>query len=414
MIKNPFKEFFGGFEKSRTSGTYIDFAASTPVDSRVLARMEPFFTEMFANPSNRLHSLGEAVDSELNLCRSSVADLLHMSSNGITFLSSATEAINLFIRGLAQAESLKWQNHFHAKRNVLAYLASEHSAVRETILSVCQHNPEFEALCIPVNHKGIAKIQSALTEEKANKILLLCAMDINNETGVYQQELPNIFSWCEMHGIKLFVDSSQGFSRCEDFKNQGGKYSHAYCINSSKIYGPKGCALLVVKPQTPRIKLFPQLTGGGQEFGMRSSTQNIPAIVGFTEAALLHENERNLRFKYIQLLEETFLKEIHKYPNAQVLSHGHGIISVCFKNCNAMKLIEDTRTICVSAGSACKTLQATASEVLLAYGFDVETALSTIRVSFGIPNTQQDAVFAAKTLSENAKVLAHSSATFSL
>jgi cysteine desulfurase len=403
--QSPFEAFFPDFNFLRSEGVYADFASSTPVDSRVLERILPFFTSNFANPANRLHSFGSKAEFSLTECRELIGNLFNLNSQGVVFTSSATESINLFIRGVVETERQKWLAPGIAQRNLLAYGATEHSAVKETIFDICKLYPEFRSVELPVLPDGQLNIAQA-NKLLSSQTLVACVQDINNETGIFQSNLPSLFELCNHLGIILFTDASQGFPRSLNFVSQTVQNCHAFCINSSKVYGPKGASALCIKEKKPKVKLHAQITGGGQEFGIRSSTQNLPAIVGMAYAAKLQIESQTERHTHLNALLQAFLSELSNHSHAKILAASNGIASVAFENCNGMKLIEECENICVSVGSACRTMQATASAVLLAQGFDTATALAAIRVSFGLPNSIQDAVLCAQTLALKAKLLA--------
>ena len=157
------------------------------------------------------------------------------------------------------------------------------------------------------------------------------------------------------------------------------------------------------------------MTGGGHEFDLRSSTPNIAAILGFTHACLNQQQEASERIKYYEFLENAFCEELNKHIQVKYYASKKqkvaGILTISFQGVNAMKLLEETRTVCASVGSACKTLQATASHVLVAMGIELENTLASFRVSFGLTNSEQEVREAAKRLAQTAHQLREKSAT---
>ena len=383
---------------------YLDYAAATPVRKACLTQMLPYFQLDFANPANRLHSPGERAQNALELARSQIAEVFGLASEEVVFTGSATEANNLLIRGL-------W-THPLRKRSKILMGATEHSCVAAT----CERLRELSGAQVETLRVGN---DGQVLESEILKIdhntLLVCTMDVNNETGVIQSQLAAISKKCQEVGAHLHIDGVQGFARHDLEKGPSGWNSAV--ISGAKIYGPKGAAALLLRKQKPRIRLEALVTGGGQESGLRSGTQNLPAIVGLAEACKwTQRNKTHLKAHFLQL-EVKFLEELRSQSQVPFRLLGHetqrapGILSLCFEKVNGMKLAEEAKGICLSVGSACRTLQATASPVLLAMGLDLEEALATVRVSFGAPNTVQESLEAARLLAKAARDVRNLSAT---
>ncbi len=385
---------------------YLDTASSTPVDARVLEKMEPFCLRYFGNSSNFLHPYGEISKTALEASRSLLASLFSVHPEEIYFTSSATESNNLFLRGLVE--------HPLQKRKKIVIAATEHSSISSTAKALREHIGDklgFTFAELPVLPNGQIDLHAAESLIDS-QTLCVCVMDVNNETGIVHTTLPQIQALARKHGALLHVDCAQGFARHALFA-QGVDFDSA-CVSSSKIYGPKGAAALILKKRRPRILLEPQITGGAQENGLRASSVNVAAIVGFAHACLLQRQECEQRLAYYAQLEEAFMAEMKKNIDAcfygQDTTKIKGILSLSIPNVNAMKLLEMTPSVCASVGSACKTLQARASHVLMAMGVELEQALSSFRVSFGLCNTPEEAVQAARLLAENAHQLRNTSA----
>lgn len=391
---------FGGV--SLPSGTiYLDYAASTPLRVSVLEKMKPWLLSYVGNSANRLHPMGEMSEHCLAQCREDLANLLTVKSDEIIFTSSATESNNLALRGLFSLPS--------RKRNKLVIGATEHSSVYTTA-QVMADNLGLSLAILPVDEYGHVRMNEAAKIIDDNT-LLVSLMDVNNETGVIQKELKAVCELAHSAGAYFHVDAVQGFAR-HGFSSKTVDFDLA-TISSSKIYGPKGSAALIVRKRKPKIKLLAQLTGGGHEFDLRSSTTNIGAILGFVEAAKVLWDDYHI--DKMRLLEKAFFdvldKKISYHVYGKTEDRVPGIFMMRFPNANAMKVIEEAKTICVSAGSACQTLQATASHVLVAMGVELEEALSSFRVSFGIPTSTEEVKRAAEVLSAAAKKVYSLSAT---
>lgn len=385
---------------------YLDFAASTPLDPRVWEAMEPWCFQNFGNPANRLHLAGERAEAALGESRSLLAELLNVAFEEIIFTSSATESNNLILRGLC--------DHPKRKRHKILYGATEHSSIASTCIAL-EETHGITTLPLPVDEHGHILFEEA-QKLVDNDTLCVCVMDVNNETGIAQPRLAELAQLAHAHGALLHIDTVQGFVRGPRTFCNGVDFDTA-TLSSGKAYGPKGVAALVIKNRFPKILLLPQHTGGGQEFGIRSGTVNIPGVVGFVRACQLEHQEHSQRRQHYANLERGFLDELERasvlpYKIFQTPSKVPGILTMNFSGVNAMKLIEESRIVCVSVGSACKTLQATASHVLLAMGIELDEALASFRISFGLPNTEDEVKRAARLLAVTAEAVKKFSASF--
>jgi cysteine desulfurase len=402
---------FGGI-KPPEDQIYLDYAAATPVEASVLLETLAWQTNAFANPANRLHRMGEYAEHALMEARIRLGKCLGATPDTqIIFTSSATEANNLALRGLAL--------HPKRKRNRFVYSPTEHSSVIETILAL-QKMPlsvPIEAIALRVDENGQIDLDHAISIINEDTICV-SVMDLNNETGVIQERLSEIIEWSHRHGVLVHCDAVQGFGRA-GFRIDTSLANLAV-VSSGKIYGPRGAAALCLTPHFNSkdinsetklpIRLSPQLTGGGQESGWRSSTPNLAAIRGFARAAELLVSNRQGQRDYFEALETVFVtslkSQIHR--NVRVYGTGHkipGLLMFSIEGVNSMKLIEECQNICVSTGSACRTLQATASHVLLAMGIPLEEALGSMRISMGLPTTRQEVEAAAATIARVSKTL---------
>ncbi len=386
---------FGGLPKNTI---YLDYAASTPLDIRVFEKMSPWLFEYFGNSANTIHPMGTITKHALEYSRNTIAEILNVEAEEIIFTSCATESNNLLLRGLLE--------HPLQKRKKIITCVTEHSSIASTAKMLSENLGSrlgYEFCELSVDENGQINLEEA-KKIIDDKTLCVCVMDVNNETGIVQKTLPQIEQITHAAGALLHIDGVQGFAR-NDLFALGVNFDSAV-ISSSKIYGPKGASALIIKKRRPRIQLEPQLEGGGHEFGLRAGTPNIAAIVGFSEACILQKKECAQRLKYYSKLEDAFMDEIKKNIDACFYAESSpkikGIISLSIANVNAMKLLENTPTVCASVGSACKTLQATASHVLLAMGIELEQALASFRISFGLCNSEEDVRTAARLLAKNA------------
>lgn len=391
---------------SRPQLSYLDFAASTPPCDEALTESLVWQTHLFGNPANRLHGYGELSEHGLWEARQSIAEDFGASAEEIIFTSSATEAANLVLRGLA----------FHPKRKRCKIVVSptEHSCILETArtLEKMKLAPAVHVEWLRVNEHGQVDLEHAASLID-DQTLIVCVMDINNETGVRQNQLFEICEIAHRNGACVYSDTVQGFLR-EGVHVQRCPIDFAVC-SGSKIYGLKGAAALFLRRHTPlpdgheipraMRHLQPQMTGGGQEFGLRSSTPNLPAIRALAKAAQLVTKKSHLIAAHFAHLDQIFLSHLNPRLETKVYGGPHrsaGILMLSFAGVNAMKLLENCPELALSAGSACRTLQATASPVLLAMGTPLEEALGSFRISFGLVTSPLEAQRAAEILSERA------------
>lgn len=391
---------FGGFGLPPDT-IYLDYASSTPIHIDAYRIKEKYELSYFGNPAARLHPMGALSEFALAQAREDLAQMLSVKFEEVLFLASATEANNFILRGLVESP--------RRKRHKIVVGATEHSSVLTTALALQKsygrtHQISVEVLA--VDTLGQVDLDDA-RRQIDDSTLCLCVMDVNNETGVAQKSLPQLIEIAHAKGVHVHVDAVQGFARGA-FSTSMLDYD-SLVISSGKIYGPKGAASLVLRKQFVRAPIEAQLTGGGHEFNMRSSTSNLAAIVGFAFAAQLQQKERATRNAYLAQLESHFLSCLKGAVDFKLYGESTarvpGICMLSIEGVNSMKLVENMANVCVSVGSACRTLQATASHVLLAMGVPLEEALSSIRVSFGLPNSLDEASTAAERVAQAAKAL---------
>jgi len=400
--------FMGNFKNTASSGVlYLDNAAATPLCEAAFDALCAGYFSCYGNPANRLHPVGEAAEHALAKARSTVAAAMGRAAEEIVFVSCATEANNLVLRGLASHPS-----RVRSKRNRIVVGATEHSSVLASALEIAEENG-LDVRLLSVDEHGQADMQEAarLIDETT---LCVALMDVNNETGILQGKLEGIAALAHAAGALVHVDAVQGLarSRAGDFALSVAA-ADTLVVSAAKMNGPKGVAALAIRKRTPRIRLRAQLTGGGQESDLRSGTPNLPTILGFAGALEWYLPRKDDLLLHFAALEAAFLGTLSQaLPDAlqPVVYGGHGpkstrvsgIVTVHLPGINAMKLIEEARTVCASVGSACRTLQATASHVLLALGASEEEALASFRVSFGAQNSLAEARQAALLLAEAA------------
>jgi cysteine desulfurase len=362
----------------------MDYAATTPMDNGVEKAMRPFYAGVFGNPSSS-HLHGQAASRAVFLARQGIAKALNADYKELIFTGSATEANNLAIRGVFEYALGKVKCVNTPLRIVVSQI--EHESVYEACMALKRLHA-IEIIEIPVNGEGIVnllKLKEALNE---NTIVVSVQM-ANSEVGVIQpiKEIADVIKKFREAGTYplLHTDGVQAFQymKC-DVADWG---VDMMTLSAHKIYGPKGIGLLYVKKG---IGLEPQVAGGGQENGMRSGTENVPAIVGFGKAIEITEKLRAKESKRVAVLRDALWKGIKKIlPDAEL----NGSIDKRLPNNLSVYLpsrpaqdvcIElDLMGIAVSPGTACASRAAEPSRVIKALGFSGDRPLSSIRFSLG-------------------------------
>ena len=361
---------------------YLDYAATTPVDERVVLSMLPYYSKEYGNASS-LHSFGTHAKEILDKSRRKLASFIGADPDEIIFTSGGTEANNLAIKGMAFAN--------RAKGNHIIVSTIEHDCV----LNVCKwlETQGFIITYLPVDNTGLVSV-AALKKFINPKTILVSIMHANNEIGTLEP-IDEISSICKSYNVTFHTDACQSFGKIQINVKQMA--IDLLSINSHKIYGPKGVGALFVRKG---INIVPLLHGGGQEFGLRSTTENLPGIVGFANAAELcidgMKNENNkllkLRNNFTDFLFDTFE---NVYINGDRENKLPGLVNFSFQGLEGetirLLLLLDEKGIAVSAGSACSSNDKTnASHVLQAIGLNQFEARGGIRVSFGRNSTEED------------------------
>lgn len=361
---------------------YLDYSATTPVDARVLDAMKPYFSDSFGNPSS-VHRYGQQAEAAVDAARETVARILNCRPDEIIFTSCGSESDNLAIRGAAYAMREK-----NGARWILASRA-EHPAVTKTLLQLEKYDG-FQIEWLDVNEQGMVTpeaVSRAICEETA----LVSVMYANNEIGTINP-IRDIAEICRARQILFHTDAVQAAAYLPlDVQELG---VDMMSLGAHKFYGPKGVGVLYVRKGTP---LVPHLTGGGQEFGLRAGTQNVPYIVGFAEALRLTHEEREQRAAHVQPLRDKIIGAVlETIPDSRLtgdmnirLPHHASFV---FKGVdgNLLLTLLDAAGFACSSGSACKTGNPEPSEVMNAIGLEREWGLGSLRVTLGMGTTAED------------------------
>jgi len=356
---------------------YFDYAATTPVDPKVVAAIKPFLTEKFGNPAS-MHDFGLEADAALETSRQIIAGVIKADSNEIVFTSSATESNNLAIKGTA------W---LQGKGHILVS-SIEHDCVLESSNWLKQQG--FEVDLIPVDKFGLVDPGLVASMIKQDTILV-SVMQANNEIGTIQP-IAEIGKVCQNKGVIFHVDAAQTLGK--QLIDVRVMNIDLLTGSSHKIYGPKGVAMLYVKNG---VKLVPLIHGGGQEQGLRSSTVNVAGIVGFAKALQIADKEKEKENKRLTKLRDKIISRVlATIPNSYLNGHPKKRLAnninlrFDFIEGESLLLRLASKGIAVSTGSACSSPKLTPSHVLLAIGLSPAQAHGSIRISLGRWTTESD------------------------
>jgi cysteine desulfurase len=367
---------------------YLDHQASTPIDPRVLDAMMPYLTTCYGNPSSP-HAYGHTAAAAVQIARHQIRELVGAASDSeIVFTSGATESDHLAITGIAAA--------LRDTGNHIITTAIEHKAV----LAACQQLTcqGFRLTIIPVDADGLvdpARIAAAITSQT----ILVSVMHANNEIGTIQP-LAEIGQITRDRGVLLHTDAAQSLSTVTF--NVDHLAVDLASFSAHKIYGPKGTGALYIRRGTIRPR--PQITGGGQEYGLRPGTLNVPGIAGIGQAAAILTAQRTADARRITGLRDQLLGLLREaIPDIQVngtlIRRLPGNLNLTIPGIDADVLIEQLPALALSTGSACNTGQAEPSHVLTAIGLDRPSARSSIRIGLGRDTALQSVADAASQIS---------------
>lgn len=369
---------------------YLDYSATTPVDPRVAEKMIPYLCEKFGNPASRSHAYGWEAEKAVEEARAEVARYINADPREIVWTSGATEADNLAIKGVA---------HFYKdKGKHLITVKTEHKAVLDSMRHL--ETEGFEVTYMDVEENGLldlAKLEAAIRPDTT----LVSVMAVNNEIGVIQ-DIAAIGEMCRRHGVLYHCDATQAVGKM-DLDTEKLKID-LMSLSGHKVYGPKGIGALYVR-RKPRVRIEPQIHGGGHERGMRSGTLPTHQIVGMGEAYRLARLEQAEEIKRIAALRDRLKDGIEKNIPEIVINGDmeHRVCSnlnVSFNFIEGESLMMAVKDLAVSSGSACTSASLESSYVLKSLGRSDELAHSSIRFTLGRFTTEEEIDFAVKLLTE--------------
>ena len=358
---------------------YLDYAATTPVDPRVVQAMVPFLSEHFGNPASRSHAFGWAAEEAVETARRHVADLIGADAREIAWTSGATESNNLAIKGAAQ---------FHkGKGRHLVTVKTEHKAVLDTTRELEREG--FDVTYLDVLPSGLIDLD-ALRAALRTDTLLVSVMLVNNEIGVIQ-DIAAIGAICRERGILFHVDAAQATGKVAiDLSTLP---VDLMSLSAHKTYGPKGIGALYVR-RRPRVRIEAQMHGGGHERGLRSGTLPTHQIVGMGEAYRLAGESMAIENERIHVLRDRLLAGLQAIPetrlNGDLEQRVPHNLNVSFQFVEGESLLMGIKGVAVSSGSACTSASLEPSYVLRALGLSDEVAHSSIRFSIGRFTTEAE------------------------
>ena len=363
---------------------YLDYAATTPVDAKVLEKMLPYFSEHFGNSASRHHAFGWQAKEAADEAKGNISKVLGCNTKEIVFTSGATESINLALKGV-----------FENQNGHLITVKTEHKATLDTAEYLQKKGTEVTFLGVDKN--GNIDLNE-LEESIIDNTMLISIMHVNNETGLVMP-IEEIIEMAHRKGILVHIDATQSIGKLELPQNPD-----LLSFSGHKIYGPKGVGCLIAKKE---VQLSAQIHGGKQQRNRRSGTLNVPGIVGISEALRLMSEVDVLAMEVLRnTFEETLTKELSFLSiNAKEGKRVGNISNVCFQGLDGEELLMKLTKIAVSNGSACNSASTEASYVLRAMGLSEQDAYSSLRFSLGKDTSNADMENAADYVIETVKKL---------
>lgn len=354
---------------------YLDNNATTALDPQVLKLFTQTLEQCYGNPSS-IHSFGQEAKAALIKARQTLADLFGVRSQEILFTATATEALNLLLRGIFAASP-----HGH-----IITSKGEHAAVYRTVESLVSQG--IEATFLEIGPTGAPSIE-ALEKAIRPDTRLITLMAVNNETGVIS-DIEAFADLAVRHQIPFIVDGVALYGKMPFMLHPGVS---AICFSGHKFHGPKGVGFSIVRKG---LKWTTFLTGGEQEYGFRAGTENLPAIVALAESAKITQHSLDASLLHMHTLRAFFEEQIvSQLPNASINGQGPRVANVsniCFDGVDgeALLMYLDLHGVAASLGSACSSGAIEPSRVLLEMGLSRKQALSSLRFSLSRFTTMEE------------------------
>jgi len=361
---------------------YLDHNATTPLDPRVLAAMQPYFLEEFGNAASLQHAPGRRAAEAVERARAQVAGLIGADPREIVFVSGATESCNLALFGPALAPA------YARKQRHVVTVATEHPAVLDSCRALERRG--FRVTVLPVDGEGrldLDRLDAVVTPET----LLVSVMHANNETGLIHP-IEEIGRRVRERGVLFHTDATQSFGKLSIDVN--GQNLDLLSCSAHKLHGPKGVGALYVRRKGPRVRLDPLIYGGGHERGRRSGTLNVPGIVGFGAAAEICAEEQTAEQARIGDLRDRLEARLLASPGARRNGAREprlpNTLNVSLGTHDAGDLMQKLPALAIATASACTSATLQPSHVLGAMRLDEARIRSSLRLSLGRFTTEQE------------------------
>jgi cysteine desulfurase len=359
--------------------------------------MLPFFGPKFGNAASRSHSFGWEAEKAVEHARKRIAELAGAQPREIVFTSGATESNNLAIKGVVEAAR---SASVHVTGGSVITVEIEHRAVLDPVRRM--ERLGYRAIVLPVGRDGLLDLDR-LQDSLQPDTLLVSVMYANNEIGVLQP-VREIGALCHERGVLFHCDAAQAFGKIPIRVDDD--HIDLMSVSAHKMYGPKGVGALYVRRRNPRVRLAPEMEGGGHEFGLRSGTLNVPGIVGFAEACDLCAREMDGEASHVRGLRDRLKAHLEAeltqvYVNGSMEHRLPGNLNMSFAGVSGASLLMSLPDVALSTGSACTSATVEPSHVLRALGVGDELAHSSLRFGLGRFNTQEEIDFVARRVVES-------------
>lgn len=367
---------------------YLDHSATTPVRAEVLARMQPYFSDFFGNPSS-IYGLGRKSLAAIDAAHEAVAQALHARPTEIIFTGGGSEADNLAIKGIAYAP--------RRRGNHIITTAVEHHAVLHTCQRLEQEG--YTVTYLPVDSDGrvsAASVEAAITDETA----LVTIMYANNEVGTLQP-IAEIGSICRARRVPFHCDAVQAGGLID--LDVAALQVDLLTLSAHKFYGPKGVGVLYVRQG---VRVQPQVLGGSQERNRRAGTENVPGVVGAAAALSLAREEREDEVARLLALRDKLIAGMLALPDVRLTGHpalrmpNSASFVIAGVEGESLLLNLDLVGIAASSGSACSSGDIEPSHVLTAMGVSASAARGALRLTLGHSNTEDDINYTLQRIGE--------------
>ena len=370
---------------------YLDYNATTPIDPAVQDFLRESYAHNQLNPGSITHAMGRAAAEELETARAQVAASIAAEPRDMVFCHSATEALNIVIRGVAQ-------QYADTGKHIICS-AIEHTAVHSIMADLAEQG--FDISYAPVDERGYVLLDELRALMRDDTMLCVC-MHVNNEIGTIQ-DIKHIAELCQSRGVKCIVDAAQSWGKISI--NVQDLPLDALVLSAHKAYGPQGVAALYLRRKPRRLRLQPILFGGGQERGLSPGTVPLVLVKAMAKTAEINQQRLLLDQEHVRTIRAYALEQIAvRLPdalvNGDVSQSIAGTLSLQVPGIDAQQLLCSLPDLCLAMGSACTSSVPKPSHVLRAIGLNWQAAAASLRISFGRFTTKDEMDYAIKQIAE--------------